>query len=117
MQRVVHQIEISHLFFADDTLIFCQLEEWMILNLWFGARVVEVLSCKSVKVPIKYLRLPLEAKYKDERELETLRLRCLRGLTGWKRNYLSKSGRLKLIKSKLINLPIYYLSILIVPVK
>lgn len=33
-------------------------------------------------------------------------------LAGWKRNFLSKGGKLSLMKSTLANLPIYYLSIL-----
>ena len=34
---------------------------------------------------------------------------------GWKRLYLSKGGRLTLLKSTLSNLPTYYLSLFTVP--
>lgn len=37
-------------------------------------------------------------------------------LVGWKRNFFPKRGRLILIKSMLVNLSIYYLSILTIPV-
>lgn len=37
-----------------------------------------------------------------------------RRLAGWKMNFLSKGGRLTLIKSTISNLPVYFLSLLIV---
>jgi hypothetical protein len=37
-------------------------------------------------------------------------------LAGWKRMYLSKGGRLALIKSTLSNLPTYFLSLFPIPV-
>lgn len=40
-----------------------------------------------------------------------------RRLAGWKTNFFSSGGRLTLIKSTLTNLPIYYLSTLMILVK
>jgi hypothetical protein len=37
-------------------------------------------------------------------------------LAGWKRLYLSKGGRLTLIKSTISNLPTYYLSLFPIPI-
>lgn len=42
---------------------------------------------------------------------------CEKRLASWKRNCLSKGGRFTLIKSTLSNLPIYYLSTLMILVK
>jgi hypothetical protein len=39
-----------------------------------------------------------------------------RRLAGWKRLYLSKGGRLTLIKNTLSNLPTYYLSFFPIPI-
>ena len=64
---------------------------------------------------MKYLGLPLGAKFKDKTIwnpiLEKIELR----LAGWKRLYLSKGGRVTLIKSTLFNLPTYFLSLFPIP--
>lgn len=87
------QTELSHIFFVDDTLIFCQPETSMLLNLRCvllrfqavsdlkinlhkfelvrigdgsdGKALARVLGCTSSQLPINYLSLPLGAKYKD----------------------------------------------------
>lgn len=41
--------------------------------------------------------------------------RIKRRLSGWKANYLSKGGRLTLIKAAMENIPIYFMSILNIP--
>lgn len=86
--------EVSHLFFADDTFIFCQPDLRNLLDLrcilyWFQfvselkinlnkselARIggnreagtyASILGCKKVKFQFKYLEIPLGAKYKDK---------------------------------------------------
>ena len=85
---------VSHLLFADDTLIFCDanIDHLLILRLvliWFEAvsslkvnlgkselvavgavpnmdLLVAVLGCKQGSLPMKYLGLPLGAKFKDK---------------------------------------------------
>ena len=87
-------LAVSHLLFADDTLIFCNadLEQILILCMiliWFevmsGLKInlskselvpvgvvhnidllLNVLGCKQGTLPMKYLGLPLGAKFKDK---------------------------------------------------
>ena len=84
---------VSRLFFADDNLIFCDadLKQILILRMiliWFEAvsglkinlgnselvlvgvvhnidLLINVLCCKQGSLPMKYLSLPLGAKFKD----------------------------------------------------
>lgn len=57
------------------------------------------------------------SKYKDSNTWELVVDSIERRLAGWKIKFLSKRGRLTLIKSTLTNLPIYFLSALTIPVK
>jgi len=61
--------------------------------------------------PVKYLGLPLGPHYKASTIWSGIIEKMEHRLAGWKRLYLSKGGRLTLIKSTLSNLPTYYLSI------
>lgn len=74
-----------------------------------------VLKCKSAMFPIK--QVPLVAKHKDSKSWEPIIDIFDKCLAGWKRNYLSKGGRLTLIKNTLSNLPTYYRSVLTIPTK
>lgn len=99
------QVEISQLFFTDDTFIFCQPKERMLFHLrcilmCFEAvfelninlkkselvrigdrrdkkRLAEVLGCKLVKLPIKYLVVPLGSKDKDTKMWDLV-IECLK---------------------------------------
>ena len=94
-------VEVSYLFFADDTLIFCDVSKenleclsWVFM--WFEAclilkinlekselipvgdvldleEFVEVLSCKVGALPTTYLGLPLGAPYKSSRVWEEVK--------------------------------------------
>ena len=91
---VGRSLVVSHLLFANDTLIFCDanIDQLLILHMvliWFevvsslkvnlgkselvavGAVhnfdiLVAVIDCKQGSLPIKYLGLPLGAKYKEK---------------------------------------------------
>ena len=130
---------VSHLLFADDTLIFCDanIDQMLILRMvliWFevvsslkvnlgkselvsvGAvhnmdLLVVVLGCKQGSLPMKYLGLPLGAKFKDKSIWNPILEKMERKLAGWKKLYLSKVGRVTLIKSTLSNNPTYFLSL------
>ena len=60
---------------------------------------------------MKYLALPLGAKFKDKTIWNSILEKMERRLAGWKRLYLSKGDRVTLIKITLSNLPTYFLSL------
>lgn len=135
-----NSLEVSHLSFADDTLLFCQLEKQFLLHLRcillcfqgvFGLNInlnkselvrigdkgdensfARVMGCETTKLPIKYFGVPLGVKYKDKKTWEPVIDMVKNRLGGWRRNFLSKGGWHTLIKSTLANLPICYLSTL-----
>ena len=73
--------------------------------------LVAVLGYKQGSLPMKYLGLPLGAKFKDKSIWNPIIEKMERKLAGWKKLYLSKGGRFTLIKSTLSNLPTYFLSL------
>jgi hypothetical protein len=72
--------------------------------------LASILGCRVASLPMKYLGLPLGAPYKASTIWNGIIEKMEHRLAGWKRLYLSKGGRLTLIKSTLSNLPTYYLS-------
>ena len=136
-------LQISHLLFVDDILIFCEANPYSLTYLQViltcfeatsGLRVnlgksemvqvsevpnlealADILGCKIATFFMKYLRLPLGAHFKVQSIWDPIVEKLDRRLVGWKRMYLSKGGRLILIKSTLSNLPTYYLSLFPIP--
>ena len=134
---------VFHLLFADDTLIFCDanIDQMLILRMvpiWFKAMsglkvnlgkselvavgavhnmdlLVAVLGCKQGSLPMKYLGLPLGAKFEDKSIWNPILEKMERKLASWKKLYLSMGGRVTLIKSTLSNLPTYFLSLFPIP--
>jgi hypothetical protein len=136
-------INISHLLFADDALVFCGASPEHLLYLRMFLLSFEAVSGlkinldKSVLVPVglvdnmdelagilgcgvsslllKYLGLPLGAPFKNKSSWDEVVGKIERRLASWKRLYLSKGGRVTLIKSTLSNLPTYFLSLFPIP--
>ncbi|RVW28979.1 LINE-1 reverse transcriptase-like [Vitis vinifera] len=73
-------VNVSHLLFADDTLVFCGASK--VAAVWDGVE-------------------------------ERMRKKLAR----WKSQYISKGGRITLIRSTLANMPIYFMSMLSMPRK
>lgn len=71
--------------------------------------LADILGCKIFNLPMKYLGLPLGAKYKSEAICDLVLEKLERRLAMWKKFYLSKEGRIDLIKNMLSSLPKYFL--------
>jgi hypothetical protein len=78
-------------------------------------RLVDILGCEVASLPVKYLGLHLGASYKSTRIWDGVIEKVENRLASWKRLYLSKGGRVTLIKSTLSNIPTYYLSLIPIP--
>ena len=76
--------------------------------------LARILCCKIGYLPMSYLGMPLGAHYKDSSIWNPIIERMEKKLAGWKQLYLSKGGRL-LLKSTLLSLPTYYLSLFTIP--
>ena len=123
-----------HILFADNTILFCDANEEQILHvrmllLCFQAVTgLRVNALKSEMVPIReipnvhvlaeilgcrigYLPMPHKFPTIWNPILEKIE----RKLAGWKKMYLSKCGRLTLLKSTLSSLPTYFLSLFTIP--
>ncbi|RVW13630.1 LINE-1 reverse transcriptase-like [Vitis vinifera] len=137
------ELIVSHLLFVDDTLIFYKVRREQLTNLswilaWFEAAsglrinlaksvlipVGEVdeleelaaeLGCRLGALPTVYLGLPLGAHHKTSSSWDGVEERMRRRLAWWKRQYISKGGRITLIKSTLASIPIYLLSLIRIP--
>jgi len=139
--RNQEEMIVSHLLFIDDTLLFffCepsveQFRNLRCLLLCFEAvsklkmnfskneivlvgdvgnveGLASIVRCGVASLPIKYLGLPLCPQYMTSNIWSSIIEKMENRLAGWKRLYLSKGGRLTLIKSTLSNLPTYYLSL------
>ena len=140
-----NSVMVSHLLFANDTLIFCDADPMQIASLRailagfeevLGLRInlgkselvpigvvhnmdvlVGMLGYRQSSLPLRYLGLTLGAKFKELSIWNPILEKMERRLAGWKRLYLSKGGKVTLIKSTLSSLPTYFLSLLPLPGK
>jgi hypothetical protein len=132
-------IFVSHPLFEDDTIVFCDAVPEQLLHLrlvltCFEAvtglgvnmgkselvpvgtvlnmhQLADILCCHTSALPLLYLGLPLGASLIWNPILEKIERR----LASWKKLYLSKGGRLTLLKNTLSSLPTYYLSLFTIP--
>ena len=78
--------------------------------------LANILSCRMGNLPMKYLGMPLGTSFKTTSIWNPILEKMKKKLSGWKRLYLSKGGRLSLLKSTLSSLPTYFLSLFTIPI-
>ena len=78
-------------------------------------RLAFELGCNIGSLSIEYLGLPLGAKHKAARVWDGVEERFRRRLALWKRQHISKGGRLALIRSALSNMLAYLMSLFCLP--
>ena len=134
---------VSHLLFADDTILFYDADVEQILHIQLlllsfqavtGLMVnvhksemipigevvdvhvwAEILGCRVGTLPMSYLGMPLGASHNSPSIWNPILEKIEWKLAGWKKLYLSKGGRLMLLKSTLSSLPTYFLSLFTIP--
>ena len=66
------------------------------------------LGCRDQSIPTSYSGLPLAAPHKAVGIWDVVKERFRKRLASWKRQYISKGGRLTLTRNTLSSLPIYF---------
>ena len=72
-------------------------------------------GCKVGRLPSSYLGLPLGAHHKSVVVWDGVEERFRRRLAMWKKQFISKGGRIALIRNTLSSMPIYLMSLLRIP--
>ncbi|XP_016185460.1 uncharacterized protein LOC107627112 [Arachis ipaensis] len=137
-------IELSHLQFVDDTILFCPPEEETIRNYARLLRCFEMMSrltinfdksslipinceqqwtdnmcsllgCKEASLLVRYVGISLGANPRLVRTWKPIIDKVEEKLSLWKAKVLNKAGKLVLIKLVLNSLPVYYLSLYKMP--
>lgn len=132
-------LQIHHLQFVDDTIIFCEATEESAMNLlsllrWFELSsslsinyqkseifdinlsdrelgiFSNILRCVSSSLPSTYLGLPLCIGSPGFSQWESIIHKFSKRLASWKGKYLSFAGRITLLRAIFSALPVYFLS-------
>lgn len=79
------------------------------------AGLTGLFDCQVVNLPVKYLGLPLRERFKAKAMWEPVVERIQKRLSSWKEKFLSKGGKLVIIKSIISSMPLYFLSMFRAP--
>lgn len=70
-------------------------------------------GCRVGNLPLPYLGLPLGGPFKSKEAWGPVVDKVGRKLAGWKANYLSKRGRLTLLKAAVANILVLFMSLFV----
>jgi len=136
--------QVINLYFADDTLFFCQVKPDQILvlktillcfeaasglkinlqkssmyylgdNLQKGEELAKLMQCTNSELPFSYLGLPVMNKKLPKEIWRSVIEKVKKRLLSWKSNFLSQAGRLVLVNSVLSSIPSYIMSFYLLP--
>ncbi|GKV09906.1 hypothetical protein SLEP1_g21339 [Rubroshorea leprosula] len=137
-------LKISHLQFADDTIIFGEASKRNVKAIKSILRIFEMVSglkinynksklygmnieeevyqhwaiflnCKTGKLPMTYLGMPIGASLRSKDTWAELISKIGRKLAGWKNRFLSLGGHIVIINSVLTSLPVFLMSTYLLP--
>ncbi|XP_050233395.1 uncharacterized protein LOC126681881 [Mercurialis annua] len=98
---------ISHLLFADDSLLFVQASHFQASNV---RRILQILEVSHVGGQDKYLGLPAFINKSKRETFNDIYSKVRHKVVGWKENLLSMGGREHLIKSIAMAIPVFAMS-------
>lgn len=139
-----NKVEISHLQYADDTIIFYPNDDIMLENWWAVVKIFLLASglyliltktsfiginmeekvlmakayamgCRMEKLPFSNLGIPLGGNFRIKSFWDPMLDKVRKNIEKWNNLILSKGARLTLAQSVINSLPLYYFSILKVP--
>ncbi|GKV14959.1 hypothetical protein SLEP1_g25757 [Rubroshorea leprosula] len=137
-------VTVTHLQFANDTIFFGEASEQnirivkcilrtfeMVVGLKINFRKCQLmgigveddwrkkmayrLGCKEGEFSIKYLGIPIGGDHRRLKMWQPLLDSVMKKLSSWKGRYLSQGGRITLINSMLSSLPVFLMSVYLIP--